>query len=189
MLKKTIASGTVLALLIAACGSGDANVEVDDSSLATTVSEATASTAATDDSATTIPVDDTVETTASASGGSGSATVTFLDDGTTLDFALEECFTSDTVPGNFAAGVAPEGAFSVYGTSPDGWELNLAVLPDANGKQINFSFLTNGDDINYELGNLEYAVDGGSVSASSVADIYQTFDEVEEESLEFEVSC
>lgn len=130
-------------------------------------------------------------TAGAGDGGAGSrtGTVTFVDDGTTRTFDLDECFTSDTDPGRFASGVAPEGAMSVHGTDSDGWELNLSVMPDADGTAVNFSFLTDGVDADYQLGDLTYSVDGNTVTASATSDIYQTLSETESIPLTFDVTC
>lgn len=101
--------------------------------------------------------------------------------------SLDECHTSNTAPGTYV-NVGPEGAFAAHGVLDDGWELQLSVLPDANGDLVNFSFITNGDDTDYQLGNLTYEVDGGNVAASA-SDIYQTTGEEEAIPLSFDVTC
>lgn len=114
--------------------------------------------------------------------------MTFEEDGSTIEFVLDECTTSNTRPGNFV-NVGPEGAFTSHGVLDDGWELQLSMIPDATGSVLNLSFLTDGDQTDYQLGDLTYEVDGGDVTASATSDIYQTLSEEEAIPLSFEVSC
>lgn len=163
-------------LVLAACGSSDDNAGAPDvGSTTTAVSDSTA------------PTSEPVGSVPDGSEGVGSATVTFEDDGSTLEFVLDECYTSNTAPGNFV-NVGPEGAFASHGVLDDGWELQLSMIPDANGDMTNFSFLTDGGDNDYQLGNLTFEVDGATVTASATSDIYQTSDE-EAIPLSFDVAC
>jgi hypothetical protein len=164
--------------VVAACGSSDDGAEDPNAGSVTT--SVTDETVASDEPAESTPDE--------ASDGAGTATVTFEEDGTTLEFPLDECHTSNTAPGNYV-NVGPEGAFSSYGELDDGWELQLSVLPDANGKMINLSFLSDGADAYYQLEDLTFEVDGGHVTASASSDIYQTFDETEAIPLSFDVNC
>jgi len=95
------------------------------------------------------------------------AVVTFEEDGSTIEFVLDECTTSNTRPGNFV-NVGPEGAFTSHGVLDNGWELQLSMIPDATGSIINLSFLTDGDEIDYQLGNLTYEVNGGGAASTSL---------------------
>ncbi len=180
MSRKTCLQIAVIAVVLgaAACGSSENNAdEPDVGSTTTAVSDSTVPTSE--------PVDSAPE---GNSEGAGTATVTFEEDGNTLEFALDECFTSNTAPGNFV-NVGPEGAFSSHGVREDGWELSLSVIPDANGEMVNFSFLTDGSETDYELGNLTFEVDGATVTASATSNIYQTLDTEEEIPLSFDVAC
>lgn len=176
-------------LFLSACGGDDAD---STQSTATTV----ASVAVSSSTAPPQPATSAAGTTVAADAGAGdngagsrTGTVTFVDDGTTRTFDLDECFTSDSDPGRFASGVASEGAMSVHGTDSEGWELNLSVMPDADGTAVNFSFLTDGVDADYQLGDLTYSVDGNTVTASANSDIYQTLSETESIPLTFDVTC
>lgn len=163
-----------------ACGGADD--EAGDDTLAPTATDASDTTVVTPDE----PVDPEPD---NASEGRGTATVTFEEDGSTLEFALDECYTSNTNPGNFV-NVPPEGAFASHGVLDDGWELQLSMFPGASGDMLNLSFLTDGDQIDYGLQeDFTYEVDGGNFTASATSDIYQTFDEEEAIPLSFDVSC
>lgn len=173
-----VLSVAVLAVLfgLAACGSGaESTAEPDSVATTTAPTEATVS-------------EQPVASTPDTAEGPGTAIVTFEDDGSTLEFALNECFTSNTAPGKFV-NVGPEGAFSSHGVLDDGWELQLSMLPDANGDMKNLSFLTDGDQADYQLGDLTFEVDGAMVTASATSDIYQTFGETEAIPLSFTVTC
>ncbi len=163
-----------LALAVSACGGGADTTDAPEGGSATPASAEITSPPATE------PGD--------SSAGPGTAVVTFEEDGSTLEFALDECTTSNTAPGNFV-NVGSEGAFTSHGMLDDGWELQLSMIPDATGSIINLSFLTDGDQTDYQLGDLTYEVDGGNVTASATSDIYQTLSEEEAIPLSFEVSC
>lgn len=186
-----------LALIMAGCGGVDDAVSTDGDSVAAEVTEPMTDPEPTepdvDHSAPTgsdtpaVTSDDGAKPDSDGSAGSATAIVTFVDDGSTREFVLDECITSDTTPGNFVE-VGPDGAMSVHGRD-DGWELQLSVLSDANGDLVNFSYLTDGGDVDYQLGDLVFAVSGNSVTASADADIYQTFDVEESIPLTFDVAC
>lgn len=179
MSKRAIRILLPLALAVSACGGGVDTTDAPEGGSAAPVSGETSGPPATEagDSA---PGD--------SSAGAGTAVVTFEEDGSTLEFVLDECTTSNTAPGNFV-NVGPEGAFTSHGVLDDGWELQLSMIPDATGSITNLSFLTDGDETDYQLGDLTYEVDGGDVTASATSDIYQTLSEEEAIPLSFEVSC
>ncbi len=168
-----------LALAVSACGGGTAPTDAPERGSATPVSAET----------TRPPAGEPGESAPDdSSAGAGTAVVTFEEDGSTIEFVLDECTTSNTRPGNFV-NVGPEGAFTSHGVLDDGWELQLSMIPDATGSVLNLSFLTDGDQTDYQLGDLTYEVDGGDVTASATSDIYQTLSEEEAIPLSFEVSC
>lgn len=124
-----------------------------------------------------------------APGGTGTATVTFTNDDRVVEFALEECQTSNTAPGSFEDGGGAEGAFTSYGTADDGSEAQLSVLVGADGSYINMSFLdVDGQSLQIVEG-MTYAVDGATVTGETNADIYETFDETEDNPISFEINC
>lgn len=172
---------------LAACGDADPDTSssplTSTSPVPTVVPDPNVASDVTSDDQSAPDTDDAAGTSAAR------AVVTFEADGSTREFELDECYTSVTDPGRFATSGDDKGSFASHGIDADGWELQLSVLPDASGGSINMSFLTDGENTDYQLGNLEYDVADNVVTASAASDIYQTFDEEEAIPLSFVVTC
>jgi hypothetical protein len=178
--RKTCLRIALVAIVLGAAACGDSDNSADESDIETTTTAVADSTVPTSEPESSTPDDSSME--------AGNATVTFEEDGTTLEFALDECYTHNNAPDNFV-NVGPEGAFASHGVRDDGWELQLSLIPDANGEMVNFSFLTDGSETDYELGNLTFEVDGSTVAASATSDIFQTLGTEEAVPLSFAVTC